>query len=438
MTRSAIIQVKGLSKRYRIGGPQAQYLTLKESLSSLCTSPLRRLRNALSGRANAAVDLAQDLWALKDVSFSVDPGEALAIIGPNGSGKSTLLKILSRVTHPSEGEAILKGRLAALLEVGTGFHPELTGRENIFLNGSILGMSYREIVRNFDEIVAFAEIEKFLDTPVKYYSSGMYVRLAFSVAAHLTPEILIVDEVLAVGDVRFQEKCLGRMRDVAKSGRTILFVSHNTAAVRRLCSRAILLNHGQIQASGSTKDVISEYLSAEKHSSLHRKWTNGQQPQNDWLRLHEVKVLDGNDEIMSVLPISEAARIQITFEILKADATAVFSLSLISDDGTCVFSTLSNCEEALHGVPLSKGLYQSCCELPGNLLNDGNYWIHLVGLRSTWTCALTVDQILCIRAVDDGVLKGDYHGGYGGYLRPKLSWKTQTLEVPNTPALAEL
>lgn len=257
------IRVNGLSKRYRIGSkPGEPYRTLRESLSTAAAESWQKLTR-MGGRAGTEGERGADreFWALKDVSFEVPPGEVVGIIGRNGAGKSTLLKILSRITEPTSGRAEFVGRLGSLLEVGTGFHPELTGRENIFLNGSILGMSRREIARRFDEIVAFSEVERFLDTPVKRYSSGMYVRLAFAVAAHLEPEVLVVDEVLAVGDTEFQKKCMGRMQDIGRHGRTVLFVSHNMTAVQQLCTSAILIASGNLIDQGSTEAIVSRYLS---------------------------------------------------------------------------------------------------------------------------------------------------------------------------------
>jgi len=254
-----IIRVENLSKRYYIGR-QEKYKTLRESLIQTAASPFRRTRSLLSGRAAGAAGLEREIWALKDISFGVQQGEVVGIIGRNGAGKSTLLKTLSQITEPTAGRIRLRGRVGSLLEVGTGFHPELTGRENIYLNGAILGMKKAEIDRKFDEIVAFAETEAFLDTPVKHYSSGMHVRLAFAVAAHLEPEILLVDEVLAVGDVSFQKKCLGKMDDVARTGRTVLFVSHQMAAVSALCTRAFLLEGGRLVYRGEVQEVISRYL----------------------------------------------------------------------------------------------------------------------------------------------------------------------------------
>ncbi len=260
-----IIRVENLSKQYRLGTQQASYATLRDSLTNAVAAPFRRFKNPNSAIRHPPSDM---IWALKDINFEVMSGEVVGIIGRNGAGKSTLLKILSRITEPTTGKIDLYGRVSSLLEVGTGFHPELTGRENIYLNGAVLGMKRAEITRKFDEIVAFAEIEKFLDTPVKHYSSGMYMRLAFSVAAHLEPEILIVDEVLAVGDIAFQQKCLSKMGDVAKEGRTVLFVSHNLQAVGSLCTRAVLLDGGVVIRDDSPPEVIRRFLNQQKEQFL--------------------------------------------------------------------------------------------------------------------------------------------------------------------------
>lgn len=254
------IRVEGLGKQYRIGGRQASYKTIRESIVGGFQAPFRRAGRLLKGQPYGAAELDQSIWALKDVSLDVKRGEAVGIIGRNGAGKSTLLKILSRITDPTEGEVMLWGRVGSLLEVGTGFHPELTGRENVYLNGTILGMNRTEIERKFDEIVDFAGIEEFLDTPVKHYSSGMYVRLAFAVAANVEPDILLVDEVLSVGDAEFQKKCLGKMNDVARAGRTVLFVSHNLQAISTLTSHCIVLDHGEIIFAGGSEQAIIRYL----------------------------------------------------------------------------------------------------------------------------------------------------------------------------------
>jgi lipopolysaccharide transport system ATP-binding protein len=269
MSGDIVIRAEGLGKKYVIGheSERERYTALRDVIGRATKNFARTARDMLSGRPMVEGDTIEEFWALKDVSFEVKRGEVLGIIGRNGAGKSTLLKILSRITEPSEGRVEIRGRVASLLEVGTGFHPELTGRENIYLNGAILGMTRTEIKRKFDEIVAFAEVEKFLDTPVKRYSSGMYVRLAFAVAAHLEPEILIVDEVLAVGDAEFQKKCLGKMSEVAGGGRTVLFVSHQLGMVARLCARAILLSNGSIAFSGLSADTIDSYLTLGSNSA---------------------------------------------------------------------------------------------------------------------------------------------------------------------------
>ena len=278
MSDSTMIRVHGLGKKYRIGGPREKYNTLRDAIVNSAKAPLKRLTHQDSDLTT------NEFWAVKDISFKVKKGEVLGIIGRNGAGKSTLLKILSRITTPTEGEVDIYGRVGSLLEVGTGFHPELTGRENIFLSGSILGMRKREIEEKFDEIVKFAEIEKFMETPVKRYSSGMYVRLAFAVAAHLDPEILLIDEVLAVGDAEFQKKCLGKMGDIAKEGRTVLFVSHNMNAVEQLCTRCIYLQNGRlILNSTNVRSVINDYLFSNDNSQKSSEWVNpGNKFINPW------------------------------------------------------------------------------------------------------------------------------------------------------------
>src|SRR5438445_706678 len=297
------IRVDGLGKQYQIGGDRKPYKTIRESITDMVLDPLRRLRAGLSADA---VNGEKAFWALKDVSFQVKNGEAVGIIGRNGAGKSTLLKILSRITEPTEGEVEIAGRVGSLLEVGTGFHPELTGRENIYLNGAILGMTRPHIKRKFDKIVEFAGLNSFLDTPVKRYSSGMYVRLAFAVAAHLEPDILLVDEVLAVGDVAFQKKCLGKMGEVAGEGRTVLFVSHNMAVMQTLCRRGIVLDQGRVQFDGTIRDAVSLYL-----RNLERVMTNDLRDRTDRSGWQEVKLaqvqiqggIEGDDVLTTGTPV---------------------------------------------------------------------------------------------------------------------------------------
>ncbi len=286
-----IISIENLGKSYLIGHqskPAESYTALRDVIGEKAKSFGRKALNLARGRQIVSGDHTEEFWALRDVSFDIDPGDVIGIIGSNGAGKSTLLKILSRITEPTRGRICLNGRVASLLEVGTGFHPELSGRENIFLNGAVLGMNRREILKKFDEIVAFAEVEKFLDTPVKRYSSGMYVRLAFAVAAHLEPEILVVDEVLAVGDINFQKKCLGKMSDVSKGGRTVLFVSHNMAAVRSLCPRGVVLEKGHVAFEGPVIEAIEHY-SNHSVAEVCSKWTRNDSPTQSPIRIHQIE-----------------------------------------------------------------------------------------------------------------------------------------------------
>ncbi len=311
--KDTAILVKNLGKEYRIGGIQKSYDTLGAQITDIFTSPFRRAGKLLRGQAAGVAELDERFWALRDISFTVERGEAVGIIGRNGAGKSTLLKILSRITGPTTGEAIIKGRVGSLLEVGTGFHPELTGRENVFLNGAILGMQKSEIERKFDEIVAFAEIDKFIDTPVKHYSSGMYVRLAFSVAAHLEPEVLLVDEVLAVGDVAFQKKCLGKMDDVAQAGRTVLFVSHNMGLIQLFCTRGIFLQEGRIHTDGPIEAAIDAYLQTLEQAKTQDLSVRTDRKGYGRARLIGVDYCNSDRDCSPVLKAGGAARF--TFEV---------------------------------------------------------------------------------------------------------------------------
>lgn len=301
------IKVEAISKEYHIGGPQKTYDRLGDQLVDMFKTPFRRAGNLLSRKVTSAAELNETIWALKDVSFEVKHGEVVGIIGRNGAGKSTLLKILSQITDPTGGYADLYGRVGSLLEVGTGFHPELTGRENIYLNGAILGMRKSEIDRKFDEIVAFAEIDKFIDTPVKHYSSGMYVRLAFSVAAHLEPEILLVDEVLAVGDVSFQRKCLGKMDDVAQQGRTVLFVSHNMGLMQTLCQRGIFLQEGAVFTDGTITEAVDSYLQTLEQARSQDLSERTDRKGQGKVKLVQVEVNCGSNESSTSLKSGSAA-----------------------------------------------------------------------------------------------------------------------------------
>ncbi len=415
------IQIHRLGKAYQIGLPRRPRVKhLREDLAALP----QRIGSGLSGKRRDR----PTFWALKDISLEIRAGEAVGIIGRNGAGKSTLLKILSRITDPTEGQAELYGRVGSLLEVGTGFHMDLTGRENIFLSGAVLGMRRREIVSKLDEIVSFAEVERFIDTPVKHYSSGMFVRLAFAVAAHLEPEILIVDEVLAVGDAAFQKKCLGRMGQVADRGRTVVFVSHNMTAMRSFCQRAILLDQGRIVADGLTDQVTQRYLNAGNAAVGHRVWPDDARPGNDDFKVIEVHLWNGRDQVTTQLNLSEDAQVAIGFQVLRSGARAQFALRLLDAEGREVLASLSNTpENSYHGKPLTNGRYRCLCRLPGNLLNDGRYHISIVGASGYWTDSFLLNEILAFDALDDGLLRGDYPGSYGSVIRPKLVWTTRRL-----------
>jgi lipopolysaccharide transport system ATP-binding protein len=368
------IRVEGLSKQYHIGGPQARYKTLRESLVSAAQAPIRRAGRLLRGEA--ATDHQETIWALKDVSFQVKHGEVLGIIGRNGAGKSTLLKILSRITAPTEGTVDLYGRVGSLLEVGTGFHPELTGRENIYLNGAILGMKRNEIERKFDEIVAFAELEKFLDTPVKHYSSGMYVRLAFAVAAHLDPEILLVDEVLAVGDAAFQKKCLGKMGEVASQGRTVLFVSHNMAAVQNLCPRSLLLVSGSLQIDAQTSATVAAYLASLHESSRVRLADRRDRRGEGRVLLTDLEILDTQYRPMETGISGQGLVLRLHYITQRMESFKNCRMSLgfysqgrplflasteLTRAGELMLSGESHVDCIIDRLPLSRGTYDVTC-----------------------------------------------------------------------------
>ncbi|HUW95327.1 MAG TPA: ABC transporter ATP-binding protein [Anaerolineae bacterium] len=365
------VRVEKLSKRYRIGGPQARYRTLRESLVDMAAAPARRLR-----RLGQPSPENETIWALKDVTFDVKKGEVVGVIGRNGAGKTTLLRILSRITEPTEGYAEIRGRVGSLLEVGTGFHPELTGRENIYLNGAILGMKRTEINIKFDEIVAFSEIEKFLDTPVKRYSSGMYVRLAFSVAAHLEPEILLVDEVLAVGDASFQRKCLGKMGDVAHEGRTVLFVSHNMAAVSGLCERAMWIDDGKIVDIGPTDAVVREYLRVPAAAT--GTWTNVSSFDTAGdIRLQTAAIVTESGTQAGVVGFDEDFAVEILYEVQRRIPSWSLVFRITDSSGTAIFTSWDTDSEPGRQKPLDAGVYRAICRVPGRLVRPGIYSVSL-------------------------------------------------------------
>jgi homopolymeric O-antigen transport system ATP-binding protein len=420
------IRCEGLSKRYRIGERES-YRALRDTLANAMRAPFQMFSRK-SRRSNGQEDSAANtFWALNDVSFEVKRGEVVGIIGRNGAGKSTLLKILSRITKPTSGEARIDGRVASLLEVGTGFHPELTGRENIFLNGAILGMKKAEIKARFDEIVAFAEIEKFVDTPVKRYSSGMYVRLAFAVAAHLEPEILLVDEVLAVGDASFQKKCLNKMQEVGKHGRTVFFVSHNMAAITRLCQRTILLDQGRVLADGPSARVVGSYLRAGTGTTAAREWTESA-PGNDIARLKAVRVRTQDGRVTEEIDIREPVGIEMEFEVLQPGNVLVPNHHFFNDEGVCAFISVEH-DETWHRRPRPTGSYVSTVWIPGNFLAEGS--LSVGSAVSTFDPSMThfyeADAVAfqVIDSLEGDSARGDYAGNIPGVVRPLLEWTTR-------------
>ena len=419
---SAIIAEK-LSKKYVLRHQHPErYLTLRDDLAVRARRLAARLRGRRLDRGMAG---REEFYALEKVSFHVAPGERIGIIGPNGAGKSTLLKLMSRITEPSEGRLTLRGRLASPLEVGTGFHPELTGRENIFLNGAILGMRRADIKRRFDEIVAFAEVERFLDTPVKRYSSGMYVRLAFAVAAHLEPDILVVDEVLAVGDAAFQRKCLGRMESVGREGRTVLFVSHNMSAVRTLCDRALLLRGGSLVAAGSASEVVSRYLGEAGTAVLSREWPDERAaPRNASAILSRITLRGVDGEALSQVHTDTAFDVDIDFRVTTPGTYVGLTAILFDDEQNIVFSSINNHESCWYGRPMPSGEYRSSCRVPANFLNDGWFSLAVNLFGKGFVDGTMTRDVLRIEVLDSPAVRKDYFGRFGGVVRPLLEWRT--------------
>jgi lipopolysaccharide transport system ATP-binding protein len=422
MTKPAI-RVDSISKQYIVGAAEPSYRTFREAIVEAAASPLKRLRQV--GRKRSA---AETIWALKEVSFEVEPGEVVGIVGRNGAGKSTLLKILSRITEPTSGSAEIRGRVASLLEVGTGFHAELTGRENIYLNGAILGMTRREIQERFDEIVAFAEVDKFIDTPVKRYSSGMYLRLAFAVAAHLQPEILLVDEVLAVGDAAFQKKCLGKMGDVARQGRTVLFVSHNLPAVRSLCPHSMFIDQGRVRATGDTAEILELYSRAGLQA-MSLCWMRPEPvaglPALPPVRVMSLRLLGAEDATVTV---DSPLRVQVEFVVEGKASYVIPGVHFFNSEGLLIFSSA---DWSLGR--LEPGRYASLCEVPPFLLNDGLVTLsaylydskrpgynQLVADGTPQAVGFIVDASAWIEKSDHRWLRP-----WPGLVRPDFNWSTR-------------
>lgn len=428
------IELNNLGKKYTITHESRgahNYTTLRDML----TDGVRNLWNRATGRKDATAPAKEEIWALRNISIEVEQGERLGIIGRNGAGKTTLLKILSRITEPTEGYARIKGRVSSLLEVGTGFHPELTGRENIYLNGAILGMKKNEIDKKFDEIVDFSGVEKFLDTPVKRYSSGMNVRLAFAVAAHLEPEILLIDEVLAVGDAEFQKKCLGKMDEVSRQrGRTILFVSHNLPMIASLCNRCILFNDGRIQTTGNPGEVIANYQYSGKNSPTFVDYTNSSKKPGDTMgTLLSGWIENESGEKSLNIMINQPFRIYMRYRVLKdVPKTPYPNFHFFDNQGQYVFVTAPT--DIDDKKPCKAGEYLAVCEIPANLLNDG---LFSVGLALTFNhsglhVSFYEQHALVFNIIDpiNGVptRTEGYSGKIPGTIRPILKWTLEAIQ----------
>ena len=414
------ISVEGISKRYRIGQLHGAYGTLRDSMSATVARMAKREH----------APHHDEIWALRDVSFDVPDGTVLGIVGRNGAGKSTLLKILNKITTPTEGRAMLRGHVGSLLEVGTGFHPELTGRENVYLNGSLLGMKRREIAHKFDEIVDFAGVHAFIDTPVKRYSSGMSVRLAFAVAAHLEPEILLVDEVLAVGDAEFQRRCLGRMEELSNSGRTVLFVSHQMQAVSQLCDRALELEHGEIVNDGPAGEVVARYLQRVGGSGSEISWPDlASAPGGKVVRLRSVRIVDESGAAADAADVRNPVGVEIAFAVLQPGYKVLPKIKVVDSQGSIAFNALDT-SERWH-EPSAPGDYVSTAWIPGNVLNEGLHSVEVavveLGLVKLINRAGVRDAV-SFHVQDPGEggsARGNFRGQLRGVVRPLLEWTTE-------------
>jgi lipopolysaccharide transport system ATP-binding protein len=420
------ISVDRVSKQFRLGARQfGGYRTFRESLVDAVRAPLSRLQR----RAGRLVERSSPdaLWALNDVSLEIQPGEVVGLIGRNGAGKSTLLKILSRITEPTAGRAELRGRVGSLLEVGTGFHNELTGRENIYLNGSILGMTRREIDRKFDEIVAFAEMDRFLDTPVKRYSSGMFVRLAFAVAAHMELEILLVDEVLAVGDLDFQKKCMQKMGSIAQGGRTVVFVSHNLGLIHRLCGRAVLLRQGRVHQDGPANEVIQSYM--RDNQSHEGRWDRpSQRPADKEVVLRWARVLGADGKTTGVVNCDDGFRVAINYEVTRPVPNFEVGFTLRNGEGVAVLSSLDSDTAGWEGRTRPAGQFRSVCAVPGHLLAPGSYFLTLAAHVANQQTFEIFHDVLAFEVAVTGCIRTKRNDSRPGVITPVFNW-----EIAPTP-----
>lgn len=437
MSHSVAIRVENLGKRYTLGQQHdGRYVALRDVVMDTWGNLAGKLRPG-GQAAPVRAGSPKEFWALRNVTFDVASGARIGIIGRNGAGKSTLLKILSRITDLSEGRVLMKGRVASLLEVGTGFHPELTGRENVFLNGAILGMTRAEIMRKFDEIVDFSGCEQFLDTPVKRYSSGMQVRLAFAVAAHLEPEVLVVDEVLAVGDAEFQRKCLGKMDQVSRDGRTVLFVSHNMGAIQQLCSECILLDAGRIVSRGDPTRVVTDYLSLGVQRFGERVWEEGSEaPGTDEIRIHAVRVRNSAGKIATEFTVRDEVLLEVEFRVYHDLKYLDVSFYLTNERGELLLVTIDDSQDSPDESRARRsGFYRSICHIPPDFLNDGLVYVraNLTAETTVYTKQPGVVSFQVIDAGDRSGARGNYHEGTwpAAAVRPKFLWTSERKDLPS-------
>lgn len=431
-----VISVESVSKLYRLG----------EISTGTLSHDLNRWWHKVRGKEDPYAQVGQTndrskkdagtgdyVWALQDISFQVEEGDVVGIIGKNGAGKSTLLKILSRVTAPTRGSIRIRGRMASLLEVGTGFHPELTGRENIYLNGAILGMRRHEVSAKLNEIIDFSGCAAYVDTPVKRYSSGMYVRLAFAVAAHLEPEILVIDEVLAVGDAEFQKRCLAKMDEVShKHGRTILFVSHQLGVISALCKKGILVQNGQLGAVGPIQDVMEKYLARQEDTTGETRWSAEAAPTGQHVRMEAVRVIS-KDVMTSTVNLSSPLQLELDYEVIRAGPVISISFHLLDGMGSCIFATANLASCCLRADPigskrLETGRYRSTCALPAYFLNDAVYRVSAFAVCDNSHVDAEAKECISFKGHDDGNMRHEYTGTWVGQLRPRLDWQTMHLD----------
>ena len=418
-----IIQVDDISKVYRLGTLGSG--SVKKDIKRWWLKNIAKKESKYFGNVIDEPTSDQDFWALKNVSFEINEGDVYGIIGSNGAGKSTLLKILSRITKPTSGAIRGRGAISSLLEVGTGFHPDLSGRENIYISGHFLGMSRNDIKKNFDEIVAFSGVEQFIDTPVKRYSSGMYVRLAFAVAAHLDPDILVVDEVLAVGDAEFQKKCMGKMKDVSTNkGRTIIFVSHNMQAINNLCSKAVWLQAGTIKSIGNAHSVINQYLGAHQRKLWQQHWSPAEAPGNDYIRVRSVELLPDISDYGIPLNITNAFKVKFVFENYTDDINLVAGLHLFTLAGECVFDVSTSPKI------FKKGMMEGECSIPGNFLNDGSYYFSIIFVKNTSEPLFYLEECLHFD-MEDYRNETSWFGKWMGYVRPQFPFNLNPYNTNN-------